>query len=104
MKYKVGDRVVVGNDSGEIENADNPIYVRVVFDKDKEKHPFSSISRLVPVDLLSPDYRTLYEREKELREAAEKFIDESSCDPDIYPEQLQAWNHYQQLKQQYNGK
>lgn len=30
--------------------------------------------------------------------AAEKFINESPCDPDIYPEQIEAYNNWQQIK------
>jgi nitrate/nitrite-specific signal transduction histidine kinase len=44
--------------------------------------------------------KSLKEENKELRElfnAAKKYIDESPCDPDIYPEQLKAWEEYQKL-------
>jgi hypothetical protein len=30
-------------------------------------------------------------------ELAEKFIDKSPCDPDIYEDQLKAWNEYQEF-------
>jgi hypothetical protein len=30
-------------------------------------------------------------------ELAEKFIEESPCDPDIYEDQLKAWNEYQEF-------
>ena len=32
---------------------------------------------------------------KELWELADKYINESPCDPDIYPKQWEAWNYYQ---------
>ena len=32
---------------------------------------------------------------KELWELADKYINESPCDPDIYPKQWEAWNNYQ---------
>ena len=32
--------------------------------------------------------------------AAKNYIDNSPCDPDIYPEQLEAWRKYQQLLKQ----
>ena len=31
-------------------------------------------------------------------ELAEKYIDESPCDPDIYPEQWDAWDKWQTFK------
>lgn len=105
IKYKVGDKVKIIADSnshgfliGEIvtiEKVDNRFYEVANYyipETDVELHESA------------PDYRALYEQEKELREAAEDFIEKSPCDPDIYPEQIDAWNHYQQLKQQYNGK
>ena len=30
--------------------------------------------------------------------AAEKYIDESPCDPDIYPKQFEAYNHWNKIK------
>ena len=33
---------------------------------------------------------------KELWELADKYINESPCDPDIYPSQWEAWNNYQE--------
>ena len=32
-----------------------------------------------------------------LHNAAAKYINESPCDPDIFPEQLEAWIRYQEL-------
>ena len=37
------------------------------------------------------------EKYRPLFKAAKKYIDESPCDPDIYPQQLEAWNTYQSL-------
>ena len=42
----------------------------------------------------------LVEMNKELAEAllaAVTYINESPCDPDIYPEQLEAWNKYKSI-------
>lgn len=36
----------------------------------------------------------------EALEAALKYIGECPCDPDIYPEQLEAWNRLQSLNAQ----
>lgn len=38
---------------------------------------------------------------KALFEAAKKFIEESPCDPDIYKEQLEAYEKYQDLLKEY---
>lgn len=51
----------------------------------------------------SPDYRALYEQEKVLREAAEAIIVESGIVAETQ-RLKEAHKHYQQLKQQYNGK
>jgi hypothetical protein len=37
------------------------------------------------------------ERLMEQRDSAIFYIDECPCDPDIYPEQWEAWEKYQQL-------
>lgn len=100
MKYKVGDPVIGGSEKGKIvkapynSNTGNEV-VHVRWESGGITEEW--------VGNVAYDYRSLYEQEKALREAAEKFIEESPCDPDIYPEQLEAWNYYQQLKQNNNG-
>ena len=37
------------------------------------------------------------EKYRQLFLAAKRYIDESPCDPDIYPAQLEAWQHFQNL-------
>jgi hypothetical protein len=44
-----------------------------------------------------PDYKSLYEKEKALREAAEAVVAKNFLGSEEY---LPAYNHYQQLKQQ----
>lgn len=69
------------------------------FNKDREKGWRDSKT-------ISPDYRTLYEREKALREAAEKVLESYANGvvnnlPDENYDKVIAY--YQHLKQQYNG-
>ena len=53
------------------------------------------------IDLLKMKNREI-EKLKELFLAAKNYIDESPCDPDIYPEQYKAWVKYQDSLRQYN--
>lgn len=41
---------------------------------------------------------------QELFSAAEKYIEESPCDPDITADQILAWSHYQKTFQSYQQK
>lgn len=59
---------------------------------------FIDANDLVPVSPL-PDYRSLYEQEKAIRMAAEKMLcDQADMTID---EWMEAFDNYQQLKQQY---
>lgn len=51
-----------------------------------------------------PDYRALYEQEKALREAAEDVIAAGLKQTLSTVGYSKAYDHYKQLKQQYNGK
>lgn len=76
----------------------NPsLYYRQCFQQgwDEEASQYEAAQKFKEVTIPEPDYQELFE-------AAKKYIDESPCDPDYYPEQLEAWNHYQSLLEQYN--
>lgn len=128
MKYKVGDRVQIydletwGEVEVEIVKVNRNSYRctdgRTVWPEVREDYieKFISSGKKIekgcPFDepgcfnpnppKQEPDYRALYEQEKVIRMAAEKMLcDQADMTTD---EWMEAFNNYQQLKQQYNGK
>lgn len=64
------------------------------FSLDKANEEIGELRKIITAEVeISKKY-------KALAEAAEAYIKASPCDPDITPEQIEADNHYQTLKQQ----
>lgn len=99
MKYKVGDKVVYGEVTGVVTEVSNNKNKDVKVQWSDGLHDWTHSAYIVL------DYRALYEQEKALREAAEAVIDQRPRGRIPYSEEFfKALTHYQQLKQQYNGK
>jgi len=62
---------------------------------DEEAAQYEAAQKFKEKTKPEPDYEELFL-------AAKRYIDESPCDPDHYPEQLEAWNNYQELLEQYD--
>ena len=108
MKYKVGDKVVIKNRlHGHGFEIGSIVMIRDCSDNDYCVMDESLKKWWVNEDeiqLLSTNtnYRALYEQEKAIRMAAEKMLcDQADMTID---EWMQAFDNYQQLKQQYNAK
>lgn len=105
MKYKIGQRIKLKQIRlcGWIHNIEeDTIYV--------DWRDGRGIKKVNPKDIEPDyDYRALYEKEKELREAAEDILklkglvhQNIGVNPSYRPEYYETLiNHYQQLKQQY---
>ena len=92
MKYKVGDRVMYADLSGIVTKTDEGHYFDILIKWDNGDKGWRDSKTI------SPDYRTLYERERELRLNLESIHEQKDLTID---EWMAKWNHYQQLKQQY---
>lgn len=71
---------------------------------------YVKLDGMIPADgvcISKGQYERLVQAEAKLEKAekvarsAIRYIDESPCDPDIYPEQIKAYAEYQQALQDY---
>lgn len=72
--------------------------VRIAY-TDAESHD-NHVSKFMPLVKLCADEMREVEYWKKRAEAAERYISESPCDPDITSEQLSAYNAWQKLVKQ----
>ncbi|UXO94103.1 YorP protein [Pseudanabaena phage Pan5] len=118
MKYKVGDIVkVVAKHTGP--NGRLPHLFKIgsiveVFEIDEEDNTYRCFEKSKPLNdnwliesemqlISEPNYRALYEQEKELRQALEAYMSLTEKTYSGNPMEKVHLAHYQQLKQQYNG-
>ena len=95
MKYNVEDKVTYDNMSGVVTEVNESKRRDLKIEWSDGHHDW------FPSGNLSTDYRALYERERALHEALVKYVEQSTKYPDAFSEQVELFDHYQQLKQQY---